>query len=351
MRQNPLGNDLDHILAHSAAIWQELRGARLFITGGTGFFGRWLLESFAWANQRLELGASVLVLSRDVGQLQRKAPHLVADPAITFQTGDIRTFPFPQGPFSHIIHAAATSAVATYQGEDPLEKFDVVVAGTRRVLEFAVHCLAKNMLYTSSGAVYGRQPAGVTHIPEDYTGAPAPFEVSAVWGESKRAAELLCACYARKHGISVKVARCFSFVGPYLPLDIHYAIGNFLRDGLKGETIRVNGDGTPYRSYLYAADLMIWLWTILVRGDAGVAYNVGSEEGLTIAQLAHVVAQGFDPPLQVAVAQAADPDRATDRYVPSTQRCQTNLNLKTTIDLNAAVRRTLAWHRSNQELA
>ena len=350
LQEHPLGNDLDHILAHTEAIWEQLRGARLFLTGGTGFFGSWLLESLTWANSRLDLGVSVVVLTRDVGQFHRKAPHLVVNPSISFLSGDIRSFEFPQGPFSHIIHAAATSAMETYRGEDPLEKFDTVVAGTRRVLDFAVHCQAGNLLYTSSGAVYGKQPDGMSHIPEEYTGAPVPFDVSAAWGESKRAAEFLCAYYARKHRLQIKVARCFSFVGPYLPLDIHYAIGNFICDGLNGGPIRVSGDGTPYRSYLYAADLVIWLWTILVRGDSGLAYNVGSEEGITIAVLARVVADCFDRPIEVEIAQSRNPDQVPDRYVPSTQRCQKNLDLKVTIGLKDAIKRTIAWNRANRSL-
>lgn len=342
---NPLADDLNHILAHTEGLWEELRGKRIFITGGTGFFGCWLLESFAWANDKLDLNASGLVLTRNYDTFQRNAPHLVVNPAIQFHIGDVRNFNFPEGEFSHIIHAAATSAVATFNNEDPLVKFDTVVEGTRHILDFAAQCHAKKFLLTSSGVVYGKQPSDMTHVSEDYCGAPDTTDPNSAWGESKRAAEFLCIYYSRKYGIETKIARCFSFVGPYLPLNIHYAIGNFIRDALNGGPIHVNGDGTPYRSYLYAADLTIWLWTILFKGESGRAYNVGSEEEITIAELANTVAQSFQKPITVKVARMPDPGKPAERYVPSTKRVREELCLLQIIDLSNGIKRTILYHQ------
>lgn len=343
LRDNRLAGDLDHILIHTKDLWEEFRGKRLFVTGGTGFFGCWLLESFVWANDKLGLNASALVLTRDYNAFQKKAPHLAASSVIQFHSGDVRSFNFPEGEFSHIIHAAATSARATFKGEDPLSKFDAVVQGTRHTLDFAVKCHAKKFLLTSSGAVYGRQPADMTHIPEDYCGAPDSTDPNAAWGESKRAAEFLCACCSRKYGIETKFARCFSFVGPYLQLDIHYAIGNFIRDVLTGGPIWVCGDGTSYRSYLYAADLAIWLWKILFEGESCRPYNVGSEDDLTISELANEVAQCSEKQIEVRIAKAPDLTRPIDRYVPSTKRAQKERGIQQLIGLREGIARTLKF--------
>ena len=340
---NPLEQDLNHILAHTEGLWDELRGKRIFITGGTGFFGCWLLESFAWANDRLGLGASALVLTRDPDAFGRKAPHLAGHPAIRFHTGDVRSVEFPAGEFSHVIHAA-TEASAKLNDENPLLMLDTIVEGTRRTLEFARRCGAQKYLLTSSGALYGKQPPDLAHIPEEYVGGLDPLDPRSVYGEGKRIAEMLCALYAQQHGLETKIARCFAFVGPYLPLDIHFAIGNFIRDGLRGGPIQVKGDGTPYRSYLYAADLAIWLWTILFRGESCRPYNVGSEAEVTIKDLAHTVAQVFQPPVEVRTAKQVVPGKPAERYVPSTRRAQSELGLKQRVDLGESIQRTIAWH-------
>ncbi len=340
---NPLSADLDHVLAHTEGLWEELRGQRIFITGGTGFFGCWLLESFCWANDKLGLGAEAMVLTRQPAAFRLKAPHLAAHPAVALLEGDVRRFDFPTGRFSHVIHAATESSTRL-NAEDPLLMLDTIVEGTRRTLNFAVQCGARKLLLTSSGAVYGPQPPNLTHIPEAYRGAPDPLEPGSAYGEGKRLAEQLCALYHTHNALDVKIARCFAFVGPYLPLDAHFAIGNFIRDALAGGPIKIMGDGSPYRSYLYAADLAVWLWTILLRGQPNQPYNVGSKEGHTIRQIAEQVGVLRQPPVSVRCARDPVPDQPASRYVPGTARAQTELGLQATVGLAEGIRRTMAWH-------
>jgi len=339
---SPLAADLDHVLLHTDGLWEDLRGQRLFVTGGTGFFGCWLLESFLWASDRLELGAEMTVLTRSPEAFEQKAPHLARHPSITLQAGDVCAFAFPDEKFSHVLHCA-TEASAALNRDNPLGMIETVTAGTWRALEFARQCGASRFLLASSGAVYGAQPPDLSHVPEDYPGAPDCSRAASAYGEGKRLAELFGAVYAEKHGLQVLVARGFAFVGPYLPLNTHFAVGNFLRDGLAGGPIEVGGDGTPFRSYLYAADLAIWLWTILLRGTPGRAYNVGSEDAKTITEIAEAVASCFSPALPVRVGKTPPPGAAVSRYVPSAQRAKSELELETWIGLEEALRRTLRW--------
>jgi len=202
-----------------------LRGQRIFITGGTGFFGRWLLESFAWANTRLDLKAEVVVLTRNPAAFAKKAPQLAANPAIQLHVGDVRDFIFPPGRFSHVIHGATDASVKLNQ-ENPLLMFDTIVEGTRRTLELAAAAGARKFLFISSGAVYGKQPPELSHIPEDFVGAHDPTNPLSSYGEGKRAGEMLAAILARQHGFEAKIARAFTFVVPHLPLDGHFAVGS-----------------------------------------------------------------------------------------------------------------------------
>jgi dTDP-glucose 4,6-dehydratase len=341
-----LSLDRQHILERTADLWEPLRDQRVFITGGTGFVGTWLLQSLAWANAEFALGAQAVVLSRNWEAFRAKAPHLADDPAISCHQGDVRDFAFPEGRFSYIIDSMTESS-GKFGDEEPLLMLDTVIGGTRRTLNFARHCGAKRLLQVSSGAVYGRQSPGVSHLAETCTTAPDTMSHHSAYGESKRVAELLDALYAHQCGINVAIARGFCFVGPHLSLEARYAVGNFLRDGLDGKPIVVQGDGTALRSYLYAADMAIWLWTILLCGETCRPYNVGSEEAISIAALANIVADSFQPRPEVRILGSPTPGKPAERYVPSTRRAGNELGLRQCIDLPEAIRRTVAWHSEN----
>ena len=348
-----VNEDIEQLLARTPSLWPDLRGAGIFVTGATGFFGIWLLEALLAANRTFALGCRVMALSRDPSRFAAKAPHLAQDPALKFIEGDVRDFAFPSDPVTHVIHAATESST-TLNTEDPQTMFEVCVEGTRRALDLAREKRARKFLLTSSGAVYGRQPPEVGHIPEDFPFVPDRTGVRNAYAEGKREAEKLCmaASHSEAYGGSVPatIARCFAFVGPHLPLDVHFAIGNFIRDALAGGPILIGGDCTPYRSYLYAADLVEWLLTILLRGQSGRAYNVGSEEAVSIHQLADRVAAvtatlypGRNP-AKVTVAKQPLPGFPAERYVPDCRRARAELALIPATSLDAAIHRTMRFH-------
>jgi nucleoside-diphosphate-sugar epimerase len=337
-----LEDDLDDVRQQVGASWERLRGARIFFTGGTGFIGKWLLASLILADERGGLGVEAMVLTRDAAAFQVGWPQMANHPAVTLVEGNVTSFDFPMGAFTHVVHAA-TDASAHLNEHDPLRMFDTIVSGTRHVLDFCVAAGAPRVLSLSSGAVYGRQPPELRGVPEDFMGAPDCLAPVDAYGEGKRAAEMLGAIFAKQHGLEVVTARIFAALGPHLPLGIHYAAGNFIQDAMAGRPIVVKGNGLAERSYLYAGDLAVWLWRLLLEGRPGAAYNVGSERAVSIRDLAEVVAlsvgsAGFE------VLGERDLGWNPGRYAPDTGRIRRELGVSETVDLAEAVRRTALWN-------
>jgi dTDP-glucose 4,6-dehydratase len=337
-----LAEDLQSIHAALAADWPTLAGKRIFMTGGTGFIGRWMLGALADANERLELGVEVDILTRDPDAFANREPELGAAKGFRFVRGDILTMAAAEARYDFVLHAA-TDASAHLNEHDPLKMFDTIVEGTRRALDFALACKAERFFFFSSGAVYGAQPWELTHVPESCIGAPDLTTHRSAYGEGKRAAEMLCTIYARQHGLDIVTARIFALLGPLLSLDTHFAAGNFIRDAMAGKMITVEGAGKAVRSYLYAVDLTAWLWTMLMRAPAGAIYNVGSEESLSIAELGERVARLLGAP-GVEILGREDPGWNPGRYVPSTAKIRTELGVTPAVGLDEAIVRTARWN-------
>jgi dTDP-glucose 4,6-dehydratase len=342
---HPLHADLDAALERAEADLRVLSGGRMLVTGGTGFVGSWLLELVAWGVRRLGLDIGITALTRQPQVWAARMPHLAADSTITTLAGDVRSFDFPSGEFASMVLGAATSDNA-WTTANPTQVVDTIVTGTIRALACADACGVSRLLLLSSGAVYGRQPPDLAAIPEDHPGAP-PLQPTgeAAYAQAKRTAEVLVALAARP-GRRAVAARIFNVYGPYLPLDSHFAIGNFLRDAVRGQAVTVRGDGSPVRSYLYGADLAVGLLACLARGASGDAYNVGGSEPIRLGELARLVASLASPPVEVRVLGEPGGD---DRYVPDVRRIAADLGVEPAVSLAEGVLRSMVWVRRHAE--
>jgi dTDP-glucose 4,6-dehydratase len=341
--------DISLVMRATESLWTELRGSHVLVTGGTGFFGRWMLESLLAANAHFNAGLRATVISRDPAAFLEKMPHLAAERALNWVQGSVATMrpeEFTQQYFDGVMHLA-TEADSAATVASPERAVNVITGGTQRALDVAIATGARRFLFASSGSVYGRQPADIALLPETFSGRPDLTQTSdayAISGEAKRQAELLCEEYASAHGLQAVIARGFTFAGPGLPLDGKFAFGNFMRDALAGRPIVLTGDGTPVRSYLHAVDLTIWLWTMYAHGAAGRAYNLGSEQAVTLRELAEMIAGEFGL-AEVNVLQTPQPGQLPHRYVPSTSRARVELGLSETINLRETIRRSVkGWN-------
>ena len=210
----------------------------------------------------------------------------------------------------------------------------------------------RRVLYLSSGAVYGC-PAlgqGFPIMEEDATLRQRLCQ-SSLYGESKRFVELMLTALGQSCSIGVTVARCFAFCGRHLSMNRANALPSILQDAIAGREIVLTGDGSAQRSFLYGTDMVVHLLACLVRGDDGVAYNVGSAKAVTIRELAEIIAQLAGGRSKVRVLGQPNHGNAPSRYVPDTRRIQEELGVRETVELDEGLRRTLLWARACIRLA
>lgn len=334
--------DLDHILRAVGPHWEQLRGQRILLTGGTGFIGKWLLGSFIHANNQLGLDAQIRVLSRSPESFIDSFPALRQSTGVEWLKGDVRNLSTDAASDCRFAIHAATDVVAT---STPADILDTCIRGTQRIVDaMSVGTQARRLLLLSSGAIYGRTNGNT--ITEECTTAPDPLASVSAYGEGKRVSEMLCSIAAAAHPeLEVSIARCFAFVGPHLPLDKHFAIGNFIQAAIQDADIQILGDGTPLRSYLYAADLASWLWTMLFTAPNNRAFNIGGQEAISIGDLAHRVNHVLNGKGKVCIAQTPATGAKPQAYLPSVERIASEMGLVATTSLDDAILRTAQWAR------
>ena len=286
---------------------------RVLITGGTGFVGRHLLDVIDSKTTSLTLD-DIIIASR--------SPQEAGYDVETI-SWDVTSDSVPNLQVDAVIHAA-TPASAELNAHAPRVMFDQIVDGTRRIIEFcAKQPDPPRLVFTSSGAVYGEMPSDLAAWTEDSKLAADSQDENNAYASGKRAAEAMFALAGREGVCRPTIARLFAFSGRHLPLDKHFALGNFVRDALEGGPIRVRGTGTAVRSYLDGDDMATWLLLALSsEASVNTAIHVGSDQAITIAELARLVADraGIDPEAEgrVVIEGRTTAIDGRDRYVPST---------------------------------
>jgi nucleoside-diphosphate-sugar epimerase len=335
--------DISSIISRVGNKFFALSGQKLFITGGTGFIGSYLLKTVASLNDNhLKNPCNVIVLSRNPDAFFRKLPDIAKRSDFKFIKGDIVNFDVSNFGCDYIIHAATVADPLTTKN-DPLGSMETITRGTLNVLNLAEKNKVKAFLFLSSGAVYGIQPPELKQIPEDFIQGPELSLPASGYAEGKRYGEMLCSIYHQQHGIPAKVARLFTFTGPYLDLNAQYAVSDFIKKCLGKEPIVVTSDGTPVRSYCYSTDLTVALWEILLSNTRHTCFNVGSDDSVSISSLAGFVSSCFDKVVPVIINESASEGKLPSRYLPDITRLKDNLDFNLQYDSFASVKRTIDW--------
>ena len=329
---NFIFNQLKNLTALS-----KLDNSNILITGGTGLFGKSILNFLIYIRQYYNF--DITVLTRDKYSFLFSNPNYNTN-FINFINGDIRNFN-PDKEYDYIIHAAAPAS-AKLEKENPLEMYSIILDGTKNIINIANNMNVKKLLFTSSGAVYGEQFESIKSFKEAYYGNPITY-----YGKAKKISEELLL----DSNINVSIARCFAFVGPYLNLNIHFAIGNFIRDVIENKDIIIKGDGRPLRTYLYTADLVIWLFTVLLNSKDKSIYNVGSSKEISIYNLAKKVSKSVnDYTGNIKVLTEANYNYPTPKYIPDNTKIIDELRVQENYTLDNAIKRTIKWNLMNRNI-
>jgi nucleoside-diphosphate-sugar epimerase len=328
--------DLAEVSERVGAAWRALAGGHVLVTGAAGFVGSWMVESLLHASEEHSLNVTITALVRNGAAFRQRFPFLVASHAVHVLEADVRTFHAPTPP-THIVHAASASST-TRPGFNPDDIIETIERGTGRALELARESRSRRVLIVSSGSVYDRRQPGAARINEEHATLDRGDSLAERFGASKRAAERT----AMGADVDACIARIFAVHGPRLPLDGQFAVGQFLADALAARAIRMSGDGSPVRTYLYAADMAAWCWTILLRGQPRRAYNVGAEREHTIAEVAERVSCLSPQGLKVERGLSTGSLRA-DRFVPDTSRARDELGLEAWTGFESGLARTWQW--------
>lgn len=342
-------SDARAVLAGRAALLEELRGRHLFITGGTGFLGAWLLELIKVLNEEEQFSLKVTLFSRGSKAFAARWPHLGACHWVNFVEGDIRYLSELPRDAGYIIHAAALTDRRLFASQ-PSTVAEINTSGTFRLLR-AAHLLEdlRKIVLLSSGLVYGAQPWETPRINENYCGPLRCDDVNSVYAESKRFAEIIAQCAISESKLPIVTLRPFAFVGPYQSLQLPWAVTDFIRDSLNGGPIRIMGDGSTVRTIMYGSDFAFSVLSAIVNGKARETYNIGSPEPIDLASLAHLITRYFSPVPEI-LTRLGQVGHDRSRLVPDTSKAVADLHHGITVPLAEAIEKTITWNRLVQHL-
>lgn len=323
-----------------------LDNKKIILTGGTGFFGLWILSLFKFLNESMEI--HIFALSRDPNNFLERYPEFKNLQWLTWIKGDVRNIDFNETYYDYIIHGAAETNAQAHNNH--FEMLDTIIKGGSNILRLATKLNVNKTLLISSGAVYGEQPAEVTNIKENSLHACDPLLASSAYGEGKRCMELMGAIHNKTNNLHINYARCFTFMGPGIPIDGHFAFGNFVSDILSAQSINIKGDGSTIRSYLHGADLAVWLVTILLFGKSNEAYNVGNDEPIRVLELAKKFRDVTKTVIPINIMeQQKKNSRKANMYVPDIHKVR-QLGCKIQITLEQGILSSIEYEKTRMPI-
>jgi nucleoside-diphosphate-sugar epimerase len=322
---------------------EALRGGTIFVTGGSGFVGTWLGTLVAYLNDRHNFGIELILSARSKSRFQVVAPHLAARKDVTFLVKDVRQMYDIPPATRWVVHAAGNPDRREHS-TNQIETMAVIGEGTHRILRAVEQCPDLRMvLNLSSALVYGSQPPEVAAFAESYIGKIDTTMASSNYAEAKRYGEVLCAAARSQSRIPVVIARPFTFVGPFQSIEAPWALNNFIHAAIYGQPLKILGDGSTRRTFLYGSDAAVLLLRILSGSQSGDVYNLGSPEVVSLIDLARMVINAVNQPLDIQFNTARGAVSAAP-LIPDMTKVEETFHYRPAIPLVQAIKRTIAWN-------
>lgn len=337
MRQDCLAACADQPDVRAALARQHIA-----VTGGTGFLGTWIAEMVAALNDQYQLGITLDLYARNISEWPAQYPHLAKRLDIRLRSQDVRSpFEFARNT-SYVVHAAGIPNNRVH-ASDPLRVHQTTVAGIGNALDAASQLDGLLRFVNVSSCLVAGTPQRPGPLGEnDYYPIPSG-QLHKVYVDAKRSAEMLASIYRSQYRLPVSTLRPFTLTGAYQQLDRPWAINNFLRDVLTGSEIRIHGDGSARRSYLYGSDAAWWTLAALVKGVDGEVYNLGSAEAVTHLELVRLIGERVTPAPRVALNTAPGKQPAQDDLYPDVTATQKRLGVRQTCGLEQTITKTYRW--------
>ena len=336
--------DLEAVSQWSESELQLIVDSPTIITGGSGFIGTWLTLSWVHAHKKFGGNGRLLVTSRNSASNKHLIDSVHPSAPVTYLDSDIRELVIPPRFLDSFLVHAATPASDELNRSDPNLMLSIIVDGQKQLLRESIRVNVRRFLFLSSGAVYGPQALDLPNLSEERFSALGNSSSIAAYSEGKRIAEELGTRASIDSGLQFVTARLFAFLAPYLPLDTHFAAGNFLSQATSNSKITIKSGGGSQRTYQYASDMLSWLWTLLIRGQVGDAYNVGSDQEISILGLAQTIQNQVAPRVELEVL-GVDTLENVSRYVPSIEKMKNEFGVTNHVALDSAIRKTESWLR------
>ena len=308
----------------------HLKNTSIFITGGSGFIGRWILRSIDYLNLKKKLNIKLVILVRDKNKI-KYIKYLTKNTKIKIIKGNLLSFKFKKILVDHIFHLATERINDSV--EDNFNIADTIINGTTRLIELSNYSKVQSFSYLSSGAVYGKNCKSKLGWTEFDRAGPSVNENFAVYGLSKKCAESLL-INNLKNIKTTNIFRAFSFGGSCFNCVNNFAYDHFIKNRMSYTNITLNSDGKSIRNYMHPIDLSNWMLEGLKFKKINII-NTGGGSDISLKKLAKTIAR-FNYNNLPEVSVKFSPSNNFENYIPNLSKAN-SLGLSSKVSLEMQI--------------